>query len=86
MNVSPAAAGLFELAAEYASFNRIPMTVEWYQQEREADGSQYAPTPVVPRAIHAALCSRPSIAFEDPEREIAICDTCRLAIENGADS
>lgn len=81
MTTSAAARGLFELASEYAAYERIPVGVDWYRPDLE---SNLEPTPIIPRAIHAALCPSTSVVLADLKREIVICDSCRLAIENGA--
>lgn len=82
MSTSAVARGLFDLASEYAAYERIPMGVEWYRPDFE---SNLEPAPIVPRAIHAALCPSSAVVLADLKREIIICDTCRLAIENGAE-
>lgn len=79
VNVPRVARQLCELATEIATHDRVVDGVQWYRQERGCD-----PAPIVPRAIHDAMCPRLSVRMEDPAKELLVCDTCGLAVENGA--
>jgi len=78
------ATGLRNLADDIATGDRPVDVVEWFQQEREPDGSAYHPTPVVPMAIHDALCPSLAVRLHDEQAELVVCDRCQLAVQVGA--
>lgn len=80
VNIPAVSRALFEFSAEIATHDRAVEGVEWYYPE----DLNLRATPVIPRAIHDALCPRLSVAIDDQAKEILVCDTCSLAIENGA--
>jgi len=73
--------GLNELAGEILTHDRIVDTLTWYYP---GDGHTLRPAPIVPRAIHNALCVKLSAVLHDEREEIVICDRCQLAVEYGA--
>lgn len=81
VNVPAVSRALFEFAAEIATHDRAISGVEWYRPE----DLNLRATPIIPRAVHDALCPRLSILIDDPASEILVCNTCSLAIENGAE-
>jgi hypothetical protein len=73
---------LHELATEYATEDRLPGNLIWYFP---AD-LDLRPAPVVPRAMHDALCGdAPATIVHDQRAEVIVCDRCRLAVEHGAE-
>lgn len=82
VNIPRIARQLFEFAAEIATHDRPVDGVQWYQETWSPDGNRS--TPIVPRAIHDALCPKLSVRLEDPAKEIVVCDRCGLAVEDGA--
>ena len=84
IHVRKVASGLRNLADEIAMHDRLISVVEWYQRERDEDGTSYNPTPIVPMPIHDALCPALSVVLHDEQQELVICDRCQLAVENGA--
>lgn len=87
------ARGLHELADDIATLQRPVTGVRWYQWH-QGEGSLVFPSeikpmdgeciPVVPRAIHDALCPALAVILHDEDEELVICDRCKLAVENGA--
>lgn len=95
MHARAVARGLHELADDIATLQRPVTGVRWYQWFQNArEGSLIRPSeikpldgecvPVVPRAAHDAMCPALSVALQDDDAEIVICDRCKLAVENGA--
>lgn len=84
IHVRKVASGLRNLADEIAMHDRLVDTVQWYQREREPDGTAYHPVPIVPMAIHDALCTSLAVVVHDEQAELVVCDRCQLAVENGA--
>lgn len=80
VNIPAVSRALFEFAAEIATHDRAVVGVEWYLPEGRGGGM----VPVLPRAVHDALCPRLSVVIDDQVKEILVCDSCSLAIENGA--
>lgn len=73
-----AALGLHALAHDIATGTKIP-TVRWYSPP---DGSRLFPVPVLPEAIHDALCPSMACLLQDDEHNVIICAECHLAIEH----
>lgn len=95
MHARAAARGLHELADDIATLQRPVTGVRWYQWfQNEREGSLVSPSeiepmdgecmPVVPRAIHDALCPALAVLVDDEDEELVVCDRCKLAVENGA--
>jgi hypothetical protein len=82
VNIPAVSRALFELAAEIATHDRSIAGVQWYTSDSWDE--RIVHTPILPRAVHDALCPRLSVLFDDQTKEILVCDTCSLAIENGA--
>ena len=88
------ARGLHELADDIATLQRRVDGVLWYQwhkgegavitanEVRPLDGEV---VPVVPRAVHDALCPSLAVLVHDEQEELVLCDRCNLAVENGAE-
>lgn len=83
IDIRKVAHGLRNLADEIAMHDRTVEAVEWYWPPA-LDDERLPPAPIVPRAIHDALCPALSVLLQDEEREIVICDRCSLAVEDSA--
>lgn len=87
------ARGLHELADDIATLQRPVDGVRWYQRH-QGEGALVFPSeikpmdggcvPVVPRAVHDAMCPALAVLIHDEDEELVICDRCKLAVENGA--
>lgn len=86
VNIPAVSRALFEFAAEIATHDRPVTGVQWYRPESPTEGVilRHRYTPIVPRAVHDALCPRLSVLIDDQVKEVLVCDTCSLAVENGA--
>jgi len=73
------ASGLHELAHDIATGDRIVDYVRWYWTEGMPNRS-----PIVPRAVHDAMCASLAVLIHDEAEELVVCDRCKLAVENGA--
>ncbi len=84
------ATGLRNLADDIATGDRPITRVRWYQcdigmlESFEVDPAGGECVPIVPRAVHEALCRSTSTLIEDEEHEVIVCGLCKLAVENGA--
>lgn len=78
------------LADDIATGDRVVDGIAWYSP---SDGpvpglaSEWAlksieKTPIVPRAIHDALCVSLAVVLEDELDGILICDRCKLAVQD----
>lgn len=72
------ALNLHALAHDIATGTKIP-GVRWYSPP---DGSRLFPVPVLPEAIHDALCISTAVILDDPAHRLHICASCHLAIED----
>lgn len=72
---------LFEYAAEIATYDRDISGVVWYYPSVE---SGLRPAPIVPCAVHDAMCVAILPALHDQAREVVVCTNCQLAVEWGA--
>jgi hypothetical protein len=81
VNIPAVSRALFEFAAEIATHDRPVTGVQWYTSD---SWDPQVRTPILPRAVHDALCPRLSVLIDDQAKEVLVCDTCFLAIENGA--
>lgn len=43
-----------------------------------------SPVPVLPAALHDALCLSTAVNLEDPDQHLHICDECKIAVEDAA--
>lgn len=86
VNIPAVSRALFEFAAEIATHDRPVTGVQWYRPEAYDSAAvlHFRHTPIIPRAVHDALCPRLSVLIDDQVKEVLVCDTCSLAIENGA--
>ena len=93
MHARSVARGLHELADDIATLQRPVDGVRWYQwfegegsviSTAEVDALKGEPVPIVPRAVHDAMCPSLAVVVDDEDEEVVICDRCRLAVENGA--
>lgn len=73
------ALALHELAHDIATGTRPITGIRWYTPDAQTG---LAPTPVLPAAVHRALCPSRAVVLDDPDAAIHICDECELAIED----
>lgn len=78
---SKTALGLHALAHEIATGDRPVTGVRWYVPQ---PGTRLYPVPVLPEAVHDALCPSTAVNLEDPTEHVHICDECKLAVEDAA--
>jgi hypothetical protein len=82
MTARAIASALHVLADEYILGDRLPGSMIWYFPE---DDLIHRAAPVVPRAMHDALCGdAPATILHDERAEVVICDRCKLSVEHGA--
>lgn len=74
--------GLHALAHDIATGDRDTSGIRWYIPS--LSGSRLYPVPVLPSAVHDALCPSTVVTLEDPAEQIHICDECKLAVEDAA--
>lgn len=85
MHARSVARGLHELADDIATLQRPVDGLRRYVPNLSVIPCEYGDSlPVVPRAIHDALCPALAVILHDEDEEIVICDRCKLAVENGA--
>lgn len=72
------ALGLHELAHDIATGARA-IGIRWYMPE---NGTRLFPVPVLPEAVHDALCPSTAVNMTDRDQRVIICDECKLAIED----
>lgn len=72
------ALNLHALAHDIATGTKTP-TFRWYSPP---DGSRLFPVPVLPEAIHNALCPSTTVILDDPAHRLHVCAGCHLAIED----
>jgi hypothetical protein len=74
------ALALHELAHNIATGQR-KIGIRWYMPE---EGTRLFPVPVLPEAVHDALCASTAVNLEDQQQHVIVCDECKLAIEAAA--
>jgi hypothetical protein len=76
------------LADDIATGDRLITGVRWYCSHGyvldEEDREPGHGVPILPRAMHDALCPALAVLLEDEAEELLVCDRCKLAVENGA--
>jgi hypothetical protein len=82
IHVRKVASGLRNLADEIAMHDRPVELVGWYNLDHPDKPVDAAP--IVPMAIHDALCPSLTAVAQDEDLEQVVCDRCKLAVENGA--
>jgi hypothetical protein len=75
------AIGLHAIAHNIATGQRPINGIRWYHPEAE---TRLNPTPVIPMAIHDALCPCKAINLTDETARVHVCDECNVAIEDEA--
>lgn len=79
---------LRNLADDIATRDRPIAGVRWYAHG-DGDLLERAPrayvpaVPIVPRAIHDALCPAIAVLLDDVPNAVMMCDRCFLAVEAG---
>lgn len=76
-----AALGLHALAHEIATGERPVTGVRYYIPPA---GSRLYPVPVLPEAVHDALCPSTAVNLTDEAEHVHVCDECKLAVEDAA--
>lgn len=78
MNVrSNRAMGLHALAHDYAT-GRRPIGIRWYTPDA---ATLLQAVPVLPDAVHGALCPAYATLLHDANENLIICAECKLAVD-----
>lgn len=72
--------GLHALAHDIANGTR-PTGIRWYHPH---PATHLNPVPVLPEAVHGALCPSTAVNLTDEAQHLHICDECHVAVEDAA--